>query len=402
MSVPTAVTEIDRNELTAVTRLMLHRDDIALDDWTVHAIAYDATNPVSGGVYRIQGRATVLNETIPWSVILKIVRAPEETESKPGYWTNAFVPNASMQSPPMYWKREVLAYQSGLLGDLPIGLLAPRCFAVVEKSHSCYWLWLEDISTIDGDRWTLSRYQEAARHLGQFNGAYLVGRALPTDLWLASDWMRTWLWHLDQEGGMDQITHLLSEDPLLGHLLPVPLVERLRHLWNDREMLLSALDLLPQVYCHHDAVPANLLRRLRSDGRVDTVAVDWAFAGPGPIGEDIAPMIVVRSPSQMTAPDPSELEPSVLAAYVRGLHEVGWSGDPRLVRLGFLGSVALRYGCLTAGVMLLHALDPETRTAMEQRLGKRIVEILEFEVQLFAYALACADEARRSIAVQRS
>jgi hypothetical protein len=30
------------------------------------------------------------------------------------------------------------------------------------------------------------------------------------------------------------------------------------------------------------------------------------------------------------------------------------------------------------------------------------VEILDFEVQLFAYALACADEARRSIAVQRS
>jgi Phosphotransferase enzyme family len=268
--------DLDRDELTAIACRVLERDDIDLRDWAVQAVAYDATNPVSGGVYRIQGSATAANETISWSVILKIVRAPAETESRPGYWTTAFVPATSMSSPPMYWKREALAYRSGLLDSVPAGLLAPRCFVLEEKSPTCYWLWLEDISGSDLDPWTPFRYQEAARHLGQFNGVYLAGCSAPTHPWLASGWMRGWLSHLEREGGMDWITRLLAEDPLLRSALPSSLLEGLRRLWHDREIILLALDSLPQVLCHHDAVPANLLRRTRADGEAATIAVDWA------------------------------------------------------------------------------------------------------------------------------
>jgi hypothetical protein len=128
------------------------------------------------------------------------------------------------------------------------------------------------------------------------------------------------------------------------------------------------------------------------------VAVDWAFVGVGPIGEDLAPLVAVRAPAEMGLIEAPQLEKAVFEGYVHGLRETGWEGDARLVRLGYAASVALRYGCLTAGVILLHALDPVTRAVMEERRTQPIDEILEQEVKLFTYALDLANEAEGLIA----
>ena len=69
-----------------------------------------------------------------------------------------------------YWQREPLLYRSGLLDDLPGGVAAAHCYAVDEVAPKVFWLWLEDVADADGGTWTLSRYTEVARHLGQFNG----------------------------------------------------------------------------------------------------------------------------------------------------------------------------------------------------------------------------------------
>jgi hypothetical protein len=214
--------DLDRDELTHIVLRVLERDDIDLLDWTVQAVAYDASNPVSGGVYRIHGETKAPRETFYWSVILKVLRTPEPTASVPGFWASSFSPTRSMPSPPMFWKREALAYQSGMLNDLPRGILAPHCFAASEKSDTCYWLWLEDVSGQRSQQrsWIPSRYRQVAGHLGQFNGSYLTGLSIPRELWLASHWMRSWLWHLEQEGGLDQITRMVSEDPVLQNALP--------------------------------------------------------------------------------------------------------------------------------------------------------------------------------------
>jgi hypothetical protein len=394
---------VDRGELTGLIRQVLGRETVELCDCTIHPIAYGATNPVSGGVYRVIGTARDSSQTIPWSVILKVVRAPEENVGRtllrrlPGYWPSVFVPTEGLTSPPMFWKREVLAYQSGLLGDLPRGLAAPRCFSVMEKSPTLYRLWLEDIKDTDHERWTLSRYREAARHLGQFNGAYLAERPLPTDRWLASDWMRSWLWCLEQEGGMERVAAAVISDPLMRQVIPHALMDRLRRLWDKREVFLLALDRLPRVLCHRDAFPANLFLRRMPDGREEMVAVDWAFVGVGPIGEDLAPLVAVRAPAEMGLIEAPQLEKAVFEGYVHGLRETGWEGDVRLARLGYAASVALRYGCLTAGVVLLRALDPVTRAVMEERRAQPIDEILEQEVKLFTYALGLADDAESLI-----
>lgn len=77
-----------------------------------------------------------------------------------------------------YWKREVLAYQTGLLDELPACLVAPRCFGGVEHAGSGPWLWREDVLERTESRWSLTDVGRAAQHLGCFNGADLAGKRL--------------------------------------------------------------------------------------------------------------------------------------------------------------------------------------------------------------------------------
>jgi aminoglycoside/choline kinase family phosphotransferase len=183
--------------------------------------------------------------------------------------------------------------------------------------------------------------------------------------------------------------------PSIRHAFPPTMANRLKLLWGQREDFLAALDRLPQTLCHRDVFPANLLTRRRGDGQKETVALDWAFVGIGPVGEDLPSLIALSAPPEMRGIGPAELQKPVFEAYVQGLHEAGWAGDARLVRLGYAASAALRYACLTAGVVLLHALDDGLRAAMEERRGEPIERVLETEAEVFSFCLDLADEARR-------
>jgi hypothetical protein len=74
--------------------------------------------------------------------------------------------------------------------------------------------------------------------------------------------------------------------PLVGRIYPADLSAELKNLWKCRDILLAALDRLPQVLCHHDAFRRNLFLR---SGRL--LAVDWAFLGVGPLGAELAPLV---------------------------------------------------------------------------------------------------------------
>lgn len=149
------------------------------------SLAYDVKNVGALGVYRLSGVARSDGASHPWSVVLKIVRNPAGLEVAPGY---VLPPDDFPPTHFSYWKREALAYQSGVLDDLPRGIAAPRCFAVVEATPQVFWLWLEDLATAAAP-WTLARYRETAHQLGHWNGAYLAGRPLPAQPWLHYDWL---------------------------------------------------------------------------------------------------------------------------------------------------------------------------------------------------------------------
>jgi len=92
-----------------------------------------------------------------------------------------------------YWRREVLAYESGLLASLPGRLRAPRCYAATARDDGGVALWLEDLGGASAAAWPIERYGAAARHLGETQGSYLVSRPLPTDAWLSRGWLRSYL-----------------------------------------------------------------------------------------------------------------------------------------------------------------------------------------------------------------
>ena len=188
------------------------------------------------------------------------------------------------------------------------------------------------------------------------------------------------------------------EHPLILRALSPTVRERVVRLWADREALLAALDSLPHTFCHRDAFRPNLFLRRDADGHKQTVAIDWAFAGAGPVGEEIAPLIAMRPAGGLEPYDPASLERSVFTGYLRGLREAGWRGDERLVRFGYAATAALRYTFLTVAEMQSEAFDESRYAEVERRRGRPIEVVMGRQAALVSYLLGLADEARALLA----
>src|SRR5947209_4179349 len=299
-----------------------------------------------------------------------------------------------MALPQTYWKREPLAYQSGMLDDRPEGLSAPRCFGVVRKSPTLYWLWLEDLVDDHGGEWTLPRYRRTARQIGRFNGAYLAGRPVPEAPWLQSGAIRAWLDEVDRHGEIERIIEAGWADPLIRETFPRTMLTRVRRCWRDREIFLSVLDRLPQTFCHHDAYPGNLFARRTRAGHEELVAIDWADVGGGSVGEDIALLVLAMDPSRKRWLRPALLDGRVFRAYTRGVRGAGWRGDQQAARLGYAGSVVLRKSCLDPAILLMQTVSGYLQGAVERRGRDAVRSRLAQEADAFSFALDLADEVR--------
>ncbi|MBI3243161.1 MAG: hypothetical protein HYZ49_12785 [Chloroflexi bacterium] len=368
---------IDRATLTPRVQRALNSETVELNDWTLQPI--HSGFEVRAGVYRLIGRAHDHERAVPWSLILKIVRpAPGSSEDDPHDWN--------------YLKRDALAYQSSLLADLPGGLAAPRCFAVLEQAEGEIWIWLEEVRDDIGSKWPLLRYGLAARHLGRFNGAYLNGRSLPHWPWLSREWLRVLV--TQAAPAMAQLPSVLNH-PLLCRLYPDDVAEGIFRLWADREPLLSALDRLPRTFCHRDAFRRNLFARRGADGQEQTVAIDWVFAGAGAIGEEaVAPVAATLGFREVDLAEAAELEKVVFENYLAGLRDSGWEGDSRLARFGYAAAAPLRY-CLGGTRNLLPVmLDESQHPRFEKMWGDPIHVYADYWARMFRYLLTLADEAR--------
>jgi hypothetical protein len=106
------INDIDRNRLTSLVRQGLESPTVEIDHWEHAPVSYINTEEANLGIHRFKGTAQDKGEARPWSIVLKAVHAPINHTDQT-FWN--------------YHRREILAYQSGLLAGLPGGLSAPRC-----------------------------------------------------------------------------------------------------------------------------------------------------------------------------------------------------------------------------------------------------------------------------------
>ena len=131
----------------------------------------------------------------------------------------------------------------------------------------------------------------------------------------------------------------MPESALVARYLPAQLGHGAREIWNDRERLLGIVESGPQTLCHLDVHPANLF----ADG-VETVLIDWAFAGIGGLGEDAGNLIFDSVFDFFVPPEGLDaLTEAVTGGYLDGLAASGWAGDADAVVRTMAATACVKY-----------------------------------------------------------
>jgi len=270
-----------------------------------------------------------------------------------------------------YWKREFLAYREGLLTNLSPGIIAPRCYGAQEPGADLTWLWLEDVGLVPA-RHTISDYARFAYHLGLFGAGYTGEGRVPGYPWLNRHMLHGWL---DEWATLLDRFPVLMTHPAVGAFLPAQNAQRLLELWKHREHLTAALDRLARTFCHHDAFGGNLVRH--ASGK--TIALDWEFAGPGALGEDLGPLIGGSvAMFAVDATDIEDLSRTCLDAYREGLFDGRWRGEFDSVNRAFDTSAAMRFGVVW-GAWLADLLSAPAgaKDSLEAFYHRPLPEIIE-------------------------
>jgi hypothetical protein len=250
---------------------------------------------------------------------------------------------------------------------------------------------MEDIEDEIGLEWPLEHYRVVARHLGEFNGSYLIGRPIPFHPWLSRGWLRGYV--AVSAAHVPQLPDFLGHR-LVGRAYPGDVVEGLLHLWAEREVFLDALDCLPQTLCHMDAFRRNLFIRRTTDGRDQTVAIDWANMGTGAIGEELVPLVAASLGEDVPIDRAVELDKVAFDGYLEGLRQAGWGGDQRIVRLGYAAASAMRYTFILVTIWLNIARDESREARWERTVGVSIEDWADHGRELTRFLLGLAAEAR--------
>ena len=370
---PTVLSEVARQDLGAAA--------FEVRDWSVTPLSHEKVIETTGGLYCFSGRGWDGSEIRSWSVVLKIVNDPQDECQEPRELC--------------YWRRELLAYKSGMLVGLPRALRAPRCHGVSEGAHEA-WIWLENIRETGEPTWTLAHFQRAARQLGLFAGAYLAGTSLPDQPWLCGSLFRSIL------GDDEWWARFMNPDtpvnawqkPIVQKVFPEPLRSRILQIWAEKWRFITANDYLPRVFCHNDAHRRNLMLRTGVSGQEELIGIDWAFCGPGGLGNDLGELVGTRLSYFAVEPAQAvELEAAVFEGYLAGLRDAGWSGNEGLARLGYTISLALWWGATLPCEAAL--LQPgESKINAVAKYGRPLEAVLPGWSTLSEFALDRSEEAR--------
>jgi hypothetical protein len=337
----------------------------AIEDVARETLAYD---PFLAGraVARLRGVAVTSEGRTRWSLVEKSTQGPAVASE--------YLRDNAL--------RELHAYESGLLEDLPRGVMAPRCYSLARGPDGSVTLWLEDLGAtalpLEG-----ADIAEVAFDLGRVAGQW-VDR-VPGHDWLFRGW-------LDRHGQPEAVEPALERLRSLGS---GPGIERSLGWTIDQAIALiarqesyrSALGGLPQTLCHHDAVAANVFRRPAGDTS-ETVLIDWESVGPGAVGADLASLLFasVRR-GHISAATFRSVASDALDAYVRGVRDAGASLEDRQVRLGLHAAIALRWTLARDVALAIHDGRPVFRgSAPSEPSSKSLAELVALSRELFRSA----------------
>ncbi|GIJ59567.1 hypothetical protein Vau01_070830 [Virgisporangium aurantiacum] len=250
---------VDQELPLAVVRAVAQRRDAKVIETSVSPIVTGNLGVATASVERVTGLVRSGAGEQRFSLIRKAfqpVRSGRHTESAgdPRHWA--------------YWRREPLAYASGvLINPLGAGLVAPYCYDIIDDV-----VYLADVAGPP------EQTDVAARRLG----AWQVSAPIPEAPWLAGD----------------QLSQRIAVTDLDWSTVDAP--AELQAIWARRHDLLQVLDAVPIALCHGDFHPGNLI----DTGTDTTTVLDWQTLGTGPVGGDLAHLALAT----LTDPFPSYLE----------------------------------------------------------------------------------------------
>ena len=325
---------------------------------------------VTGGLFRVRADGE--------SLILKVVR--RGVDADPGaLWVSGAEPSHRN-----YWKREWLAFDTGLLDRLPGRLRAPRRVLTTQPAEDECWIWMADVRGRHGASLTDGNLTTIGRDLGTTQGAFAVG-ALPDDEWLSRSWLRGWV------GACERLVDVLRDDPLTDdRLAPLrPCRDRVLALWDAREDLLGIVESAPQSLVHCDFWPANLF--VDDDGHA--VAIDWSQIGIGGLAQDLD-QVTLDTVWMQVRPDCSLdlLEDLVVPAYADGLRTAGMDVTDVQVHRWYAAAASAHYPWMAGGIALRSRDDADV-ARQEKRFGRSFAALVADRARVIERALDLGDAA---------
>jgi hypothetical protein len=368
---------INQAQLLSVVRMATARPHLHMDTWQTTTLSVQGQR----SIYRFAGTGYEGGLAQTWSLVLKVIRAPVHADMVDWNSRNW-----------VYWEREYLLYQAGIPQTLSGPLRAPRCYGTLQPTPDQRWIWLEDLSDCYERDWPIERYGLAARHLGAFNGAYLMSKPLPNLPCLQGERLRSR--SADAVANFDRLRDpKLWEHPRLRRVFPHAVISDLEHLLADRERLLEVLTRLPQTFCHLDVHVGNMAARRDDSGAELTTLFDWAIAGYAAPGQEIGNLVWSSFLEfKLEVSQAAQLEATVLDGYLQGLADAGCQVEPRVVRCAYLIASLLTFGLTPEAVD--HAWNEADHAALERYYGWSIDTMIEQAAEVTHLVLARSHEVR--------
>lgn len=302
-------------------------------------------------VNRLRGKAIVDGRNLPWSLIEKRTEGPDLAD--PYLLDNG--------------RRELDAYDSGLLQSIASGIRAPRLYGSLLEVDGRITLWLEEVAHQGPRPLDARALLTAARDVGSLSGRWM-DRPLK-EPWFFTGWIDR---HSQPAAVLDGLATVRRTPPgavaRLGDRLA--LVEDLILRQGEVRRVLESL---PQTLCHHDAVGANVLST-----KAQTVLIDWESVGPGAVGADLASLLfssVRRGDASVGIVAP--ILDDALHAYAEGIRSEGAVVNFEDVRRGFDAAVALRWKLAVDVVAGLEAGEAPRRGSLpDEAPGTALDELI--------------------------